>query len=329
MNASTTVLHVEGLKKHYPVDRDLLGRARNHLRAVDGVSFSVARGETLSIVGESGCGKSTVGRTILRLDTPTAGTIRLGDTAIESLSSSQLRPLRQRMQVIFQDPFGSLNPRMKVRDIVAEPAVNFGLVRSANEIDALVQHLLELVRLPGDAAKRYPHEFSGGQRQRICIARALACKPELIVCDEAVSALDVSMKAQIVNLLARLQNELGLALVFISHDVAIVEHLTHRVAVMYLGKIVEQADRRSFFSAPRHPYSQALLSAVPRPDPRQTLQRVVLTGDVPSPIDPPSGCHFRTRCPHATERCASEEPLLRDVALGHQVACHLDISPCA
>jgi peptide/nickel transport system ATP-binding protein len=318
------LLRVEGLKKHYPVDRDIWGRARAQLRAVDGVSFTVARGETLSIVGESGCGKSTVGRSLLRLDKPTAGTIQLGGTSIESLSAAQVRPLRQRMQVVFQDPFGSLNPRMKVRDIIAEPAVNFGLARTADEIDARVQRLLQLVRLPVDAAQRYPHEFSGGQRQRICIARALACDPELIVCDEAVSALDVSMKAQIVNLLARLQDELGLALVFISHDVAIVEHLTHRVAVMYLGKIVEQAERRSFFAAPRHPYSQALLSAVPRPDPSQALQRVVLTGDVPSPINPPSGCRFRTRCPYAYARCEQEEPELREVAPGHQVACHLD-----
>lgn len=325
MTVQPMILQVEGLKKHYPVDQDLFGRARAQLRAVDGVSFSVARGETLSIVGESGCGKSTVGRAILRLEKPTTGTIRLGDTAIESLSPSQLRPLRQRMQVVFQDPFGSLNPRMRVRDIVAEPAVNFGLVSNAAQVDARVRQLLELVRLPADAAMRYPHEFSGGQRQRICIARALACEPELIVCDEAVSALDVSMKAQIVNLLARLQDELGLALVFISHDVAIVEHLTHRVAVMYLGKIVEMAPRRSFFAAPRHPYSRALLSAVPRPDPRQRLDRVVLSGDVPSPIHPPSGCRFRTRCAHAVERCAAEEPMLRLVSSGHHVACHFDL----
>lgn len=325
MSANNIVLQVEGLKKHYPVDPDLWGRARAQLRAVDGVSFSLARGETLAIVGESGCGKSTVGRAILRLDKPTAGTIRLGDTAMESLSSSQLRPLRQRMQVIFQDPFGSLNPRLKVSDIIVEPALNFGLVRTDSEIDAKVQHLLDLVRLPADAAQRYPHEFSGGQRQRICIARALACEPELIICDEAVSALDVSMKAQIVNLLARLQDELGLALLFISHDVAIVEHLSHHVAVMYLGKIVEQADRRSFFASPMHPYSRALLSAVPRPDPNHALHRTVLTGDVPSPIHPPSGCRFRTRCPHAVDRCAAEEPMLREVAPGHQLACHFEI----
>ena len=325
MNPNPTILKVDGLKKHYPVDRNMFGRARAQLRAVDGVSFSLSRGETLSIVGESGCGKSTVGRSILRLDKPTAGTIRLGDTAIESLSPAQLRPLRQRMQVIFQDPFGSLNPRQKVRDIIAEPATNFGLASGDAEIDARVRRLLDLVRLPADAAQRYPHEFSGGQRQRICIARALSCDPELIVCDEPVSALDVSMKAQIVNLLARLQDELGLALVFISHDVAIVEHLTHRVAVMYLGKIVEMADRRSFFAAPRHPYSKALLSAVPRPDPRVALDRVVLSGDVPSPVNPPSGCRFRTRCPHAFARCEQAEPLLRSVSKGHEVACHLDL----
>lgn len=325
MNAPAMVIEVEGLKKHYPVDPDVFGRPRAHLRAVDGVSFAVARGETLSIVGESGCGKSSVGKSILRLDKPTAGSIRLGGTAIESLTEGAMRPLRQKMQVIFQDPFGSLNPRMKIRDIIAEPAVNFGLANTRDEIDAHVQQLLQLVRLPADASTRYPHEFSGGQRQRICIARALACKPELIVCDEAVSALDVSMKAQIVNLLARLQDELGLALIFISHDVAVVEHLTHRVAVMYLGKIVEIATRRSFFLAPKHPYSQALLSAVPRPDPRQVLARVMLNGDVPSPINPPSGCRFRTRCPHAFARCETEEPVLRMTAEGHQVACHLDL----
>ena len=323
MNASVKVIEVEGLKKHYPVDPNVFGRPKAHLRAVDGVSFSVARGETLSIVGESGCGKSSVGKSILRLDKPTAGSIRLGGSSIESLTEGEMRPLRQKMQVIFQDPFGSLNPRMKIRDIIAEPAINFGLANTRHEIDAHVQQLLQLVRLPMDAGARYPHEFSGGQRQRICIARALSCKPELIVCDEAVSALDVSMKAQIVNLLARLQDELGLALIFISHDVAVVEHLTHRVAVMYLGKIVEIATRQAFFSAPKHPYSQALLSAVPRPDPREVLARVMLNGDVPSPINPPSGCRFRTRCPLAFARCESEEPVLRGIATGHEVACHL------
>lgn len=277
------------------------------------------------MAGEPGCGKSTVGRSILRLDKPTAGTIRLDGTAIESLSAARMRPMRKRMQVVFQDPFGSLNPRLKVRDLVAEPALNFGVVGGRESTDAHVRRLLELVRLPADAAGRYPHEFSGGQRQRICIARALSCEPELIVCDEAVSALDVSMKAQIVNLLARLQDELGLALVFISHDVAIVEHITHRVAVMYLGKVVELAKRRSFFAAPRHPYSQALISAVPRPDPRVALDRIVLSGDVPSPIDPPSGCRFRTRCPHAFERCEREEPVLRPVGPDHEVACHLNL----
>jgi peptide/nickel transport system ATP-binding protein len=329
MSAPQALLDVRDLKKHYPVDRDVFGRARGHLRAVDGVSFSLSRGETLSIVGESGCGKSTVGRAILRLDPVTAGSIRLGGTAIESLSTAELRPLRQRMQVIFQDPFGSLNPRMKVRDIVCEPAMNFGLVTGREAIESRARQLLETVRLPADAAQRYPHEFSGGQRQRICIARALSCEPELIVCDEAVSALDVSMKAQIVNLLARLQDELGLALVFISHDVAIVEHLTHRVAVMYLGKIVELAERRSFFSSPQHPYSKALLSAVPLPDPQRALDRVVLSGEVPSPINPPSGCRFRTRCPHAFARCEQEEPVLRRLSAGHEVACHLDLGTAA
>ena len=226
MSAPDTVLKVEGLKQHYPINPNFLGKPQAFVHAVDGVSFSVARGETLSIVGESGCGKSTVGRAILRLEKPTAGKIFLNDLSVESLSESEFRPHRQRIQVVLQDPFGSLNPRLKVRDLIAEPAVNFGLVKSDSDIAQLVQELLALVRLPADAADRFPHEFSGGQRQRICIARALSCKPELIVCDEAVSALDVSMKAQIVNLLARLQKELGLSLVFISHDVAVVEHLT-------------------------------------------------------------------------------------------------------
>lgn len=320
---TTPLLEVQGLKKYYPVDSDIFGRARGHLRAVDDVSFTVSRGETLSIVGESGCGKSTVGRSVLRLETPTAGSVRIDGCALESLTSKEMRDLRKRVQVIFQDPFGSLNPRMKIRDIIAEPLVNFGLAKDAADLDVRISRLLDLVRLPADAANRWPHEFSGGQRQRICIARALACEPDLIVCDEAVSALDVSMKAQIINLLARLQRELGLALVFISHDVAVVEHLTHRVAVMYLGKIVEIADRDAFFAAPRHPYSQALLSAVPRPDPRQRLDRLVLKGDVPSPINPPSGCRFRTRCTQASQACADKEPPLLTVAPGHQVACHL------
>jgi peptide/nickel transport system ATP-binding protein len=235
-----------------------------------------------------------------------------------------LRPLRRRMQVVFQDPFSSLNPRMRVREILAEPLTNFGLARGAGEIDDRVTALMDKVRLPRQAMRRYPHEFSGGQRQRIGIARALAPEPDLIVCDEAVSALDVSVKAQIINLLSELQDELGLTLLFISHDLAIVEHLTHRVAVMYLGKIVEVAERRALFAQPHHPYTRALLSAVPVPDPTAKRQRIILTGDVPSPINPPAGCRFHTRCPFVFDRCRTEEPLLRIVAERHVSACHLE-----
>ena len=317
------LLEVTDLKKHFPIRGGVLGRVTNHVHAVDGVSFDIARGETLSLVGESGCGKSTVGRAVLRLIAPTAGEVRLDGARIDNLPAAQLRRLRRRVQVVFQDPFSSLSPRQKVREIIAEPIVNFGLARGA-ALESRIAGLLEKVRLPRDAMDRYPHEFSGGQRQRICIARALAPDPDLIVCDEAVSALDVSVKAQIVNLLAELQDELGMALLFISHDLAIVEHLTHRVAVMYLGKIVEVADRRTLFSRPHHPYTRALLSAVPVPDPTAKRQRMILTGDVPSPIHPPSGCRFHTRCPFAFDRCRTEEPVLRPVAEGQVSACHLD-----
>jgi peptide/nickel transport system ATP-binding protein len=316
------LLEVEGLKKHFPIHGGVLGGVTAKVLAVDGVSFNINRGETLSLVGESGCGKSTVGRTILRLITPTEGEVRLDGQRIDNLPAAQLRPLRRRIQVVFQDPFSSLNPRMTVRDILAEPITNFGLARGS-ELEDRIVGLLEKVRLPRDAISRYPHEFSGGQRQRVGIARALAPGADLIVCDEAVSALDVSVKAQIVNLLAELQDELGMALLFISHDLAIVEHLTHRVAVMYLGKIVELADRATLFSAPHHPYTKALLSAVPVPDPDAKRQRIILSGDVPSPINPPSGCRFHTRCPFVFDRCRVEEPRLREVGERHVSACHL------
>jgi len=324
----TPLLEVEGLKKHFPIHGGLLGGVTAKVLAVDGVSFTIARGETLSLVGESGCGKSTVGRAILRLITPTEGEVRLDGQRIDNLPAAQLRPLRRRVQVVFQDPFSSLNPRMTVRDLLAEPITNFGLARGA-ELEARIGELMDKVRLPRDAVSRYPHEFSGGQRQRIGIARALAPGADLIICDEAVSALDVSVKAQIVNLLAGLQDELGLSLLFISHDLAIVEHLTHRVAVMYLGKIVELADRATLFSAPHHPYTQALLSAVPVPDPEAKRSRIILTGDVPSPINPPSGCRFHTRCPYVFDRCLTEEPKLRNVGDGHVSACHLQTVPDA
>jgi len=294
------------------------------VHAVDGVSFHVERGETLSLVGESGCGKSTVGRSVLRLFDLTAGQVVLDGQRIDDMSLRALRPLRRRMQVVFQDPFSSLNPRLRVRDIIAEPIRNFALATSAAEIESRVAVLMDKVRLPRDATDRWPHEFSGGQRQRIGIARALAAEPDLIVCDEAVSALDVSVKAQIVNLLQDLQRELGLALLFISHDLAVVEHMTHRVAVMYLGKIVELAPKRNIFAAPKHPYTKALLSAVPVPEPGAARQRIILKGDVPSPINPPKGCRFHTRCPYVFDRCRTEEPELRPIADGHFAACHLD-----
>ena len=317
------LLEVSDLKKHFPIHAGLLGRRAGTVHAVDGVSFHIARGETLSLVGESGCGKSTVGRTVLRLLAPTSGEVRLDGTRIDDLPPRRLRPLRRRMQVVFQDPFSSLNPRLRVRDILAEPITNFGLARG-RALDERIGALLDTVRLPRDAAQRFPHEFSGGQRQRIGIARALAPGADLIVCDEAVSALDVSVKAQIVNLLADLQDQLGLSMLFISHDLATVEHLTHRVAVMYLGKVVELADRRTLFARPHHPYTRALLSAVPVPDPRATRRRIILRGDVPSPINPPSGCRFHTRCPFVFDRCRTEEPLLREVAPGQISACHLE-----
>src|ERR1700744_4328147 len=321
------LLQVNDLKKHFPLRGNFFGRGAGRVYAVDGVSFEIMRGETLSLVGESGCGKSTVGRAILRLFDITAGQGGRGGQATDALLPDRLRPLRRRVQVVFQDPFSSLNPRLKVRDILAEPIRNFGLATSSAELESKVAALMDTVRLPRDALDRRPHEFSGGQRQRICIARALAAEPDLIVCDEAVSALDVSVKAQIVNLLQDLQREFGLALLFISHDLAIVEHMTHRVAVMYLGKIVEMASRNQIFASPKHPYTKALLSAVPVPDPTAHRTPIILKGDVPSPINPPSGCRFHTRCPSVFDRCRTEEPEFRSAGDGQWVACHLDTLP--
>ncbi len=321
--ASVPLLEVRQIQKFFPIKTGLFGKVTGHVHAVDGVSFSIQKGETLALVGESGCGKSTVGRSILRLFDLTSGEVILDGTRIDNLSASALRPLRKRIQVIFQDPFSSLNPRMRVHDIIAEPIRNFGLATDEDQIKARVVQLLDKVRLPKDAGERWPHEFSGGQRQRICIARALAAEPDLIICDEAVSALDVSVKAQIVNLLQDLQKELGLALLFISHDLAIVEHMTHRVAVMYLGRIVELADRSELFSDPQHPYTAALLSAVPVPDPQKKTNRTVLQGDVPSPVKRPSGCHFHPRCPDAMAICKIQEPKQTIFPSGRMVACHL------
>ncbi|MDA9414189.1 peptide ABC transporter substrate-binding protein [Bradyrhizobium sp. CCBAU 25360] len=318
--SATPILEVKDLKKHFVIQG-------NAVKAVDGISLHVMPGETLSLVGESGCGKSTVGRAILRLVDLTGGEVVLDGQRIDRLSTTALRPIRQRMQVVFQDPFSSLNPRMRVGDILAEPIRNFGLAEDAADLEARIARLLDTVSLPKDASGRLPHEFSGGQRQRIGIARALAAEPSVIICDEAVSALDVSVKAQIVNLLQDLQRELGLALLFISHDLAIVEHMTHRIAVMYLGKIVEVATRERAFMSPKHPYTYALLSAVPVPEPGRARTRIVLKGDVPSPMNPPKGCRFHTRCPFTFERCRTEEPKLRSVAPGQEAACHLHDLP--
>ncbi|MBN1210311.1 MAG: dipeptide ABC transporter ATP-binding protein [Myxococcaceae bacterium] len=316
------LLQVRDVKTHFPVRDGLLGRVRGTVKAVDGVSFDVLRGETLGLVGESGCGKSTLGRTLLRLIEPTAGSIRFEGQELTGLSQRELRPLRRRMQLIFQDPYASLNPRMTVRDIIGEPFAIHGLARG-REREEQVLALLELMGLPRDAMERYPHEFSGGQRQRIGIARSIAMRPDLVIADEPISALDVSIQAQIVNLLVELQRELKLTYLFIAHDLKIVEYISTRVAVMYLGRIVELADAAELYRRPRHPYTQALLSAVPVPDPDHPRKRIILQGDVPSPLSPPPGCAFHPRCPHASERCRREAPPLYALGNGHTAACFL------
>ena len=316
------MLEVTDLQKHFPVRKGLFGRVSGHVHAVDGVSFAIGAGETLGLVGESGCGKTTVGRTVLRLLAPTAGTIRLDGDDITRLGNRELRPYRRRMQIIFQDPFSSLDPRMSAADIVGE-LLGVHKVAKDNERRERVAALFERVGLRADQLDNYPHEFSGGQRQRLSIARALSLNPELIVCDEPVSALDVSIQAQVINLLMDLQAEFGLSYLFIAHDLAVVEHLSDRVAVMYLGRIVEFADKRTLFENPQHPYTESLLAAVPVPDPTRARRKRHLQGDVPSPVNRPSGCHFHTRCPYATAQCRTEEPRLKPVAEGHEVACHL------
>ena len=309
------LVRVRGLVKHFPVEG-----SDDVVRAVDGVTFEILSGETLGLVGESGCGKSTVGRCILRLIEPTAGEIEFEGRDVRALSGRELRGLRREMQIIFQDPYASLNPRMKVRDIVGEPLVIHGL-KDKEEKRGRVAELLKRVGLDPEYMNRYPHEFSGGQRQRIGIARSLALNPKLIVADEPVSALDVSVQAQVVNLLQDLQSEFGLTYLFISHGLAVVEHISTRVAVMYLGRIVEVASAEELYARPLHPYTQALLSAIPIPDPKRKRDRIILTGDVPTPINPPSGCRFRTRCPMAISECAQIDPDLREISPGHTVAC--------
>lgn len=310
------MLEVQNLKKYFWANNGTL-------RAVDDVSFRVNQGETLGLVGESGCGKSTLGRTILRLYPPNAGVIKMDGQDITRLPERQLTPFRRRMQIVFQDPYASLNPWLPIGKALAEPIKVHGLAKTKREIADRVTELLELVGLSATHLRRYPHEFSGGQRQRVVLARALALKPDLIVCDEPVSALDVSIQAQIINLLKELQQRLGLTYIFIAHDLSVIKHISNRVAVMYLGKIVEIAEKKQLYCEPQHPYTQALLSAVPVPNPARKKERIILTGDVPSPINPPLGCHFQTRCPKSFERCRLEEPASREIAPGHAVACHL------
>src|SRR3954471_5829548 len=316
------LLEVRKLTVHYPIRTGVLSRVSAQVHAADEVSFHIAEGETLGLVGESGCGKSSTAKAVLKLVDPTSGEISWRGERIESLSPASMRPFRRELQAVFQDPYSSLNPRMRASDIVAEPIRNFESA-GEDEIHARVAALFERVGLRAEQMVKYPYEFSGGQRQRLGIARALAPKPRLIVCDEPVSALDVSVQAQVINLLMDLQEEFGLSYLFVAHDLAVVEHISHRVAVMYLGRIVELADTKSIFEQPQHPYTVALLSAVPVPDPRAARKRIILSGDVPSPVNPPPGCRFHTRCPYAFDRCRVEVPAMREVAPGHIAACHL------
>ena len=324
MAEKEVLLKVENLVKHFPIFRGIVQRQVGAVRAVDDVSFDVYKGETLGLVGESGCGKSTTGRTVLQLHRPTSGHVYFDGNDLAKLKGEDLRRMRRKMQMIFQDPYASLNPRMTVGEIIGEPLLVHG-VTSNSEVQDRIKELLELVRLNPGFGTRYPHEFSGGQRQRIGIARALALQPSFIVCDEPISALDVSIQAQVVNLLEDLQKQFGLTYLFIAHDLSMVRHISDRIAVMYLGVIVELADRDTLYNNPLHPYAQALLSAVPIPDPvaEAKRQRVILEGDVPSPVNPPSGCRFRTRCPIAKDVCSQQKPEFREVTPGHFVACHL------
>ncbi len=321
MSEPDVLLDVKDLKKYYPVTSGFFKRSTRPVKAVDGVSFSVRRGETLGLVGESGCGKTTAAKSILRLIEPTSGEVVFGGANILKLGSEEMRQVRREMQIIFQDPYASLNPRMSIGETIGEPLEIHGLAQGA-EKEKRVQELLEVVGLAGYHARRYPHEFSGGQRQRIGIARALALRPKLVICDEPVSALDVSVQAQILNLLADLQEELGLTYIFIAHGLAVVKHVSDRVGVMYLGKLVELAESDEIYRNPLHPYTEALMSAIPVPNPDIRRERIILEGDVPSPVNPPQGCRFHTRCRYVQDVCREAQPSLEDIGDGHLVACH-------